>query len=63
MLFKKSERNRLHPYVTLTIGALTIIGAASVVRCVKGMMRCGCDRVTKMANEIMGRSACESPAE
>ena len=39
MFFGKSEKRR-NPYVTMTVAALTTIGAVHVVRCVKNASRC-----------------------
>jgi hypothetical protein len=39
MFFKKAEK-RTHPYVKMTIAALTTIGAVRVVKCVKRAARC-----------------------
>ena len=55
MLFKKTDRKHLHPYVTLTVGALAVIGAVSVVKCAKSMMRCGCEKVSCMVKDMMGK--------
>lgn len=35
MILRRSEQRRVNPYVTLTIGALAMIGAFNVVRCTK----------------------------
>lgn len=48
MLFGKSERRRMNPYVALTIGTLAMIGAFSVVRCAKRTVKCASDKMTSM---------------
>ena len=40
MFFGRSEHKRTNPYVTVTIGALAMIGAFNVVRCAKRSARC-----------------------
>lgn len=56
MFLKRSEQRHAHPYLTLTIGALTLIGAASVVRCAKNAMRYGRDKVSCI---FKGSHGCE----
>ena len=48
MLFRKTEHNRTHPYVTMTIGTLAMIGAFNIVRCAKKTVRCMKNKVTNM---------------
>lgn len=60
MFLKKSEHKRFHPYFTLTVGTLAIIGAASIVKCAKNVMRCGCDKVTCMVKDVMGKNKNET---
>lgn len=62
MFLKKSEHKHLHPYITLTVGALALVGAVSIVKCAKGLMRCGCDKMSCMVKDLMGKckgDACE----
>ena len=58
MLFGKSERRRMNPYVALTIGTLAMIGAFSVVKCTKRTTKCMCDKMTSM---FKGEKSCECP--
>lgn len=55
MLFKRTDHKHVHPYVTLTVGALAVIGAVSVMKCAKGLMRCGCNKVSYMVKDMMGK--------
>lgn len=48
MLFGKTEHRRSHPYAAITIGTLAMIGAFSVVRCVKRTARCAANKMTSM---------------
>lgn len=40
MFFRKNDQRRTHPYATITVGTLAMIGAFHVVRCVKRGARC-----------------------
>jgi len=63
MLFKKSERKRMNPYVTMAIGTLAVIGAVSIVRCGKRMVRHTCDKMTCMVRQVMNRNEVMSTEE
>jgi hypothetical protein len=59
MFFKKSEKKHMNPYVAITVGTLAMIGAVSIVKCGKKVVRCACDKMTCMVKQIMGKSEIE----
>ncbi len=63
MFFKKSDRKSTSPMLVLTVGALAMVGAFSIVKCGKRMMKCGCDKMTGMVKHMMGKDACDSGCE
>lgn len=54
MFLKRNEQRHAHPYLTLTVGTLTVIGAASVIRCAKNAMRYGRDKVSCIFKGVVG---------
>ena len=63
MLFKKSDCKRAGTGMALTVGALAIVGAMSVIKCGKEMMGCACKRVTSVMKDMMQKKDCESCEE
>ncbi len=59
MLFKKSDCKRANPALALTVGALAIVGAMSVVKCGKDMMDCACRRMSSMVKSMLKKKDCE----
>jgi hypothetical protein len=55
VFFERSERKRMNPYVAITVGALALVGAVSIVKSAKSMVRCGCEKMKK----IMRWDVCE----
>ena len=55
MFLKKTDKICRHPYMTLFVGTLTLIGAASVVRCAKNMMYMGYDKIVGMTKMMSCR--------
>ena len=47
MIFGRNEHKKTNPYVVLTIGALSMIGAAHVVKCCKNTVRCMTRRIKR----------------
>ncbi len=45
MFFKKSERKSRSATFILAVGALAAVGAVSITKCGKQMMRCMCTKV------------------
>lgn len=45
MIFGRTEQKRMSPYVALAVGALAFVGAVSIVKSAKDMMRCGCEKI------------------
>ncbi len=60
MLFGKTERKKGSPAMALTVGALAMIGAFSIVRCTKRMMQCTCDKMTSMVKHVMKKDSPQS---
>ncbi len=58
MLFKKSEQKSMRPYLIITVGALAMVGAYSIMRCGKKMVRCTCDKMTNMVKQVVGKAEC-----
>lgn len=63
MFFKKTEKKHMNPYVAIAVGTLAMIGAVSIVKCGKRVVRCTCDKMTCMIKGIMGKSEIESENE
>lgn len=63
MLFKKSERRHMNPYVTVAVGTLAVIGMVSIVKCGKKMISCTCDKMSCMVKQIMGKSEMSAKEE
>lgn len=60
MFFGRSEHKRMNPYVAFAVGALAFVGAVSLVKSARGMIRCGCDKVKCMVKDIVhGDGECE----
>ncbi len=59
MFFRRSERKNTNPMLTMTVAALAMVGAFSVVRCTKRMMRCTCNKMTSVVKHMMGNDGCE----
>ena len=59
MLFKKtSEHKSIRPYLIITVGALAMVGAYSIMRCGKKMVKCTCEKMTTMMKQVVGREEC-----
>ncbi len=63
MLFGRSDKKRSHPIVAVTIGGLAMLGAFSVVRCAKRMMKTSTDKVTGAMKRMMGSCDCGCQSE
>ena len=63
MFLKHSERRRISPYLALTVGALTVIGAANVVKCAKNIVRCGKEKITCVVRGVTVRKSDEATVE
>lgn len=53
MFFGRSEQKRMNPYVAIAVGALAFVGAVSLVKGARGMIRYGCDKVKCMVRDVM----------
>lgn len=63
MLFKKSDCKRASVGMVLTVGALAVVGAMSVVKCGKDMMGCACKKASLVMHNMMHRKECEKCEE
>jgi hypothetical protein len=51
MLFNRNEKRRGHPGLALTVGALAVVGAVSIVNCSKKWVK---DKSCKMISMMKG---------
>lgn len=56
MIFKKTEHKSLRPYLVVTVGALAMVGAYSIMKCGKRAARCACDKMSAMVKGVVSKS-------